>query len=49
MIKLQVINGKVGKGIGFYRVRRMTGYLVGDLNRFNKAKKAEEKDRVVHT
>ena len=38
----------VGKGIGFERIRRITGYLVGDLNRFNNAKRCEERDRVKH-
>lgn len=32
----------------FERIRRITGYLVGTLDRFNNAKKAEEKDRVKH-
>ena len=35
-------------GVGFERIRRITGYLVGTLERFNDAKKAEEKDRVKH-
>ena len=38
----------VGEGVGFDRIRRITGYLVGTLDRFNKAKAAEEKDRVKH-
>lgn len=38
-----------GKGIGFDRIRRITGYLVGSLDRFNSGKKAEEHDRVKHT
>lgn len=33
----------------FSRIRRITGYLVGDLNRFNDAKAAEVRDRVKHT
>ncbi len=33
----------------FERIRRITGYLVGTLDRFNDAKKAEERDRVKHT
>ncbi len=33
----------------FERIRRITGYLVGTLDRFNNAKKAEEKDRVKHS
>ena len=39
---------KVGEGVRFKRIRRITGYLVGTLNRFNNAKKAEVKDRVKH-
>lgn len=38
----------VGEGVGFERIRRITGYLVGTLDRFNNAKRAEEKDRVKH-
>ncbi len=40
---------KVGEGIGFERIRRITGYLVGTIERFNNSKRAEEKDRVKHT
>ena len=32
----------------FQRIRRITGYLVGTLERFNNAKRAEEQDRVKH-
>ena len=32
----------------FERIRRITGYLVGTLDRFNNAKRAEERDRVKH-
>lgn len=39
----------IGKGIKFERIRRITGYLVGTVERFNDGKKAEEKDRVKHT
>ena len=35
-------------GISFERIRRITGYLVGTLDRFNNAKRAEERDRVKH-
>ncbi len=35
--------------IGFERIRRITGYLVGTLDRFNDAKRAEVNDRVKHT
>ena len=38
----------VGEGIRFERIRRITGYLAGDVSRFNNAKAAEEKDRVRH-
>ncbi|WP_418236805.1 anaerobic ribonucleoside-triphosphate reductase [Desulfovibrio sp.] len=38
----------IGEGVGFERVRRITGYLVGTLDRFNNAKRAEEADRVKH-
>ena len=32
----------------FQRIRRITGYLVGTLDRFNNAKRSEEGDRVKH-
>ncbi|WMI80810.1 anaerobic ribonucleoside triphosphate reductase [Anaerotignum sp. MB30-C6] len=35
--------------VGFQRIRRITGYLVGTLDRFNNAKRAEVKDRVKHS
>ena len=38
----------VGEGVGLDRIRRITGYLVGTLDRFNNAKKAEVNDRVTH-
>lgn len=34
--------------VPFQRIRRITGYLVGTLDRFNNAKRAEEQDRVKH-
>ena len=34
---------------GFHRIRRITGYLVGTLDRFNNAKRAEVRDRVKHS
>ena len=40
---------KMGKGIRFVRLRRITGYLVSSLERWNSAKQAEEKDRVKHS
>lgn len=32
----------------FERIRRITGYLVGTINRWNNAKRSEERDRVKH-
>lgn len=34
--------------VPFDRIRRITGYLVGTTDRFNNAKRAEERDRVKH-
>jgi hypothetical protein len=39
----------VGEGKQFQRIRRITGYLVGDLSRFNTAKRHEVEERVKHT
>ena len=39
---------RVGEGVKFERIRRITGYLVGSVERFNDAKRAEVKDRVKH-
>lgn len=39
---------KIGEGISFQRLRRITGYLVGDISRWNNGKLAELKDRVKH-
>ena len=41
-------NGMVGEGVKFERIRRITGYLVGTVERFNDAKRAEVNDRVKH-
>lgn len=41
-------NGMIGAGVRFERIRRITGYLVGGLDRFNDGKAAEERDRVKH-
>lgn len=56
--EIQMLNGKVirnsegedviGDGIRFERIRRITGYLVGTVDRFNNAKRAEVNDRVKH-
>lgn len=39
---------KMGKGVLFERIRRITGYLTGSLVTWNSAKQAEERDRVKH-
>lgn len=44
----KTVDGKIGEGIKFERTRRITGYLVGTLDRFNNAKRSEEHDRVKH-
>ena len=41
-------HGLVGVGLKFERIRRITGYLVGTLDRFNDAKRQEVNDRAVH-
>ncbi len=46
--KIKSEDGKVGEGVKFERIRRITGYLVGTLDRFNDAKAKEVKDRVRH-
>ena len=38
----------VGKDVPFERIRRITGYLVGTMDKCNDAKKGEERDRVKH-
>ena len=38
----------LGQGVGFERIRRITGYLVGTMDKWNDAKRAEERDRVKH-
>ena len=42
-------NQNYGKGVFFERIRRITGYLVGTKDRWNNAKRAEERDRVKHS
>ena len=37
------------ENVPFERIRRITGYLVGTVDRFNDAKRAEVQDRVKHT
>ena len=40
--------GRAEESHKFERIRRITGYLVGTLDRFNDAKRSEERDRVKH-
>ena len=40
--------GRKENGHAFERIRRITGYLVGNMNKWNNAKRAEERDRVKH-
>lgn len=44
-----VCQNKKETNVPYNRVRRITGYLVHDLSKWNDAKRAEEKDRVKHT
>lgn len=39
---------KIGENVKFQRIRRITGYLVGGLERFNNAKRSEVEERVKH-
>lgn len=39
---------KIGEGMKFQRTRRICGYLVGTIDRWNNAKRKEEADRVKH-
>jgi len=39
---------QIGEGVKFERIRRITGYLVGTVERFNDAKQAEVRDRAKH-
>lgn len=41
--------GREEGDVHFERIRRITGYLVGTVDRFNNGKRAEERDRVKHT
>ena len=40
--------GRKEDDVKFERIRRITGYLVGTVDRFNNSKRAEEKDRIKH-
>jgi len=47
-MKMKVVDGMIGKDLKISRIRRITGYLVGSLDRFNDAKAQEVLDRVKH-
>ena len=47
-IRVKNVDGKVGEGVKFERIRRITGYLVGTIDRFNDAKAKEVNERVKH-
>lgn len=46
--QLEASERERGKGVHFERVRRITGYLVGGMERWGTSKRAEEHDRVKH-
>lgn len=53
-LSLEVDGDEVGIGyelapVPFERIRRITGYLVGTMDRWNDAKTCEERDRVKHS
>lgn len=56
LLRLTISPAKDGKvaldysceGVRFERIRRITGYLVGTIDRWNNAKRSEERDRVKH-
>ena len=43
--KVKNEGGMVGEGIKFQRVRRITGYLTGDISRWNSGKTAEQMEQ----
>ena len=49
IMTIKSTNEKLGQGVGFERIRRITGYLVGTMDKWNDAKRAEERDRVKHS
>ena len=48
VMTIKTTSEKLGQGVGFERIRRITGYLVGTMDKWNDAKRAEERDRVKH-
>ena len=43
------IDEKFGKGVKFERIRRITGYIVGTMDKWNDSKRVEESQRVKHS
>lgn len=43
------LSKNMGEGVKFERIRRITGYLVGTMDKWCDSKKAEERDRVKHS
>lgn len=44
-LSAELTKAQLGEGVPFERIRRITGYLVGSLERFNDGKAAEVSDR----
>lgn len=42
-------NTQLGDGVKFERIRRITGYIVGTMDKWCDSKRAEERDRVKHS
>ena len=47
--RVKNVGGMVGEDVKFERVRRITGYLTGDVSRWNNGKTAELNDRRTHS
>ena len=47
-MKERSMKERMGEGVSFERIRRITGYLVGTMEKWNNAKRSEEHDRVKH-
>jgi ribonucleoside-triphosphate reductase len=45
----KITEEKMGQGVKFDRIRRITGYIVGTTDKWCDSKKAEERDRVKHS
>lgn len=48
MKKSKETEAQRGNGVRFERIRRITGYLTGNIDTWGNAKQAEERDRVKH-